>query len=55
MAEARRWFLDHAPKLFGAVTAVIVNPIVGKVVQTAGDAIAEEYRRRFPEAATDSP
>jgi hypothetical protein len=55
MATARRWFLEHAPKLFGAVTAVIINPIVGKVVQTAGDAIAEEYRRRFPEAATDSP
>ena len=55
MAAARRWFLEHAPKLLGAVTAVIVNPIVGKVVQTAGDAIAEEYRRRFPEAATDLP
>jgi hypothetical protein len=55
MATAQRWFLEHAPKLFGAVTVVIINPIVGKVLQTAGDAIAEEYRSRFPEAATDSP
>lgn len=55
MAAARRWFLEHAPKLFGAVTTVIVNPIVGKVVQAAGDAIAAEYRRRFPEAAGDQP
>ena len=54
MATARRWFLEHAPKLFGAVTAVIINPIVGKVVQTAGDAIAAEYRRHFPEAAGGS-
>lgn len=55
MASARRWFLEHAPKLFGAVTTVIVNPIVGKVVQAAGDAIAAEYRRHFPEAASDQP
>jgi hypothetical protein len=38
------------------VTSVIVNPIVGKVVQAAGDAIASEYRRHFPEAAApDQP
>ena len=53
MATARRWFLDHAPKLFGAVTAVIINPIVGKVVQAAGDAVAGEFKRHFPEAAPD--
>jgi hypothetical protein len=51
MDKARRWFLEHAPGLFGAVTTVIVNPIVGKIVSTAGEAIADEYRRRFPEAA----
>lgn len=55
MVSVRRWFLEHAPKLVGAVTSVIVNPIVGKVVQMAGDAIAAEYRRHFPEAATDQP
>jgi hypothetical protein len=51
MAQARNWFLKHAPGLFGAVTTVIVNPIVGKVVQAAGDAVAAEYRKHFPEAA----
>ena len=51
MAQARTWFLKHAPGLLGAVTTVIVNPIVGKVVQTAGDAVAAEYRKHFPEAA----
>jgi hypothetical protein len=51
MAQAKNWFLKHAPGLLGAVTTVIVNPIVGKVVQAAGDAVAAEYRKRFPEAA----
>jgi hypothetical protein len=50
MAQARTWFLKHAPGLLGAVTTVIVNPIVGKVVQAAGDAVAAEYRKYFPEA-----
>ena len=50
MAQAKNWFLKHAPGLLGAVTTVIVNPIVGKVVQAAGDAVAAEYRKHFPEA-----
>lgn len=55
MVSVRRWFEEHAPKLAGAVTGVIVNPIVGKIVQMAGDAIVAEYRRHFPEAASDHP
>ena len=56
MVSVKNWFLEHAPTLVGAVTSVIINPIVGKVVQAAGDAIAAEYRRHFPEAAaTDQP
>jgi hypothetical protein len=51
MARARRWFLENVPTLFGAVTTVVVNPIVGKIVHAAGEAIAKEYERRFPEAA----
>jgi hypothetical protein len=50
MAKVRSWFIQHAPTALGAVTAVIINPIVGKIVQSAGDAIAAEYRRWFPEA-----
>ena len=50
IATARRWFLDHAPTLFGAVTAVLANPILGKVVQAAGDAVADEFKRRFPDS-----
>ena len=51
MAAAKRWFLDHAPGLLGAVTAVVINPVVGKIVSSAGEAIAKEYQKWFPEAA----
>ncbi len=50
MASAKKWFLDHAPGLLGAVTSVVINPIVGKIVDSAGQAIANEYRKWFPEA-----
>jgi hypothetical protein len=53
MATARRWFLEHAPSVFGAVTSVVINPIVGKIVHAAGEAVAQEYERRFPEAAPE--
>jgi hypothetical protein len=51
MAAAKRWFLAHAPGLLGAVTAVVINPVVGKIVSSAGEAIAKEYQKWFPEAA----
>jgi hypothetical protein len=54
MSKVRGWFLRHAPGLLGAVTGVIVNPILGKVVEAAGDHIAAEFRRQFPEAAPES-
>lgn len=39
-----RWFRDNAPQLVGAVLSVVVNPLVGKVVEGAGQAIADEFR-----------
>jgi hypothetical protein len=42
--RALRWFRDHLPQLAGTVAGVLVNPIVGKVVAAAGDAVAEEVR-----------
>jgi hypothetical protein len=50
MAAVRNWFAKRLPALAGAVTSVIVNPIVGKLVESAGDALAGEFRRRFPQA-----
>jgi hypothetical protein len=50
MAAAKSWFLRHAPGLLGAVTSVVINPIVGKIVHAAGEAVANEYEKWFPEA-----
>ena len=47
MEYVKRWFFKNLPGLGGAVTSVIVHPIVGKLVEAAGDALAAEFRRRF--------
>ena len=43
----RKWFVKNLPQLAGAVTAVIVHPIVGKAVAAAGEITADEFRRRL--------
>jgi hypothetical protein len=50
MEYVKQWFARHLPSLAGAVTSVVVNPIVGKLVGAAGDAAVSEFRRRFGEA-----
>ena len=47
MKYVRKWFGKHLPRLAGAVVSVLVNPIVGKVVEAAGDIAAGELKRRF--------
>ena len=47
MEYVKRWFVKTLPGLAGAVTSVVVHPIVGKLVEAAGDALAAEFRRRF--------
>lgn len=42
----KRWFSKHAPGIAGSVVGVLVNPIVGKLVQAAGDSVAAEFNRR---------
>jgi hypothetical protein len=49
IVAAKNWFLRHAPGLLGAVTTVVINPIVGKIVNAAGEAVAKEYEKWFPE------
>jgi len=36
-----RWFRRNLPALAGSVTALVVNPLVGRLVQLAGDRLAE--------------
>lgn len=45
--NVRDWFVKHIPGLAGAVTGLVVNPIVGKLVEAGGDMIAQEFKRRF--------
>jgi len=47
MEYVKKWFSKHLPQLAGAVVSVLVNPIVGKIVQAAGDIAAGELKRRF--------
>ena len=47
MEYVKGWFIRNAPQVAGAVTGVVVNPIVGKVVEAAGEGLAAKFRRRF--------
>ena len=47
MQRVRDWFLKHLPKVAGVVASVLVNPILGKVIEAAGDLAADELRQRF--------
>ncbi len=47
MEYVKQWFGKHLPALAGAVTSIVVHPIVGKLVEAAGEALAGEFRRRF--------
>lgn len=47
MEYVRNWFIKNIPGLAGAVTSVVIHPIVGKLVEAAGDALSAEFRRRF--------
>ena len=47
MEYIKHWFARNLPELAGAVTSIVVHPIVGKLVEAAGDGLAAEFRRRF--------
>jgi hypothetical protein len=47
MEYVRNWFLKHLPSVAGSVTSLIVHPLVGKLVEVGGDALASTFRKRF--------
>ncbi len=47
MEYVRNWFVKNIPGLAGAVTSLVVNPLVGKLVEAAGETIAQEFKHRF--------
>jgi hypothetical protein len=48
--KALAWFRRHAPKVAGAVAAIVVNPLVGKVVESAGEAVGKRVREAVEDA-----
>ena len=44
IAYVGRWFKTNLPGLAGAVTGIVVHPLVGRIVGVAGKAVADELR-----------
>jgi len=47
MARIKTWFAQNLPTILGVVTGVFTNPIVGKLVQAAGEFTLDQYRERL--------
>jgi hypothetical protein len=47
MQYVRNWFVKHLPSIAGSVTGLIVHPLVGKLVEVGGEALASSFRSRF--------
>ena len=47
LAFIRDWFSAHLPRLAGAVNALVVSPLVGRIVAAAGELAAAEFRNTF--------
>lgn len=43
----RNWIIKYAPGILGGLTSIVVHPIVGKIVEAAGEMAAGEFRKRF--------
>jgi hypothetical protein len=47
MEYVKNWFLKNLPSVAGSVVGLIVHPLVGKLVEVGGDALASTFRKRF--------
>jgi len=47
MEYVRNWFVKNLPSVAGSVVGLIVHPLVGKLVEVGGDALASTFRKRF--------
>lgn len=47
LEHVQGWFRRKLPKFVSAVNAIIVSPIVAKLVAAGGDQLAAEFTRRF--------
>ena len=47
LEQAKKWFVDHLPALVGGVTGILTHPIVGKIVESAGEFTLKQFRARL--------
>ncbi len=47
MQTVKLWFAQNMPTFAGAVTSLVVHPIVGKIVEATGEMVAADFRERF--------
>jgi hypothetical protein len=47
MEYVKNWFGKNLPSIAGSVVSLIVHPLVGKVVEVGGEALASTFRKRF--------
>lgn len=47
MEYVRNWFVKNLPGVAGAVVSIVVHPIVGKLVEAAGDTLTADFQKRF--------
>ena len=47
LEQAKKWFVDHLPALVGGVTGILTHPIVGKIVESAGEFTLKQFRERL--------
>ncbi len=47
MEYVKNWFGKNLPSVAGSVVSLIVHPLVGKVVEVGGEALASTFRKRF--------
>jgi phage gp29-like protein len=47
----RKWFGKNLPTLAGSITGLIIHPVVGKIVEAAGELAASQFRALFGDTA----
>jgi hypothetical protein len=47
LERVKQWFAKYLPAVSGAVASVVIHPIVGKLVEATGDALATNLRQHL--------
>ncbi len=47
MESVRNWFVQNIPTMAGAVTSIVLSPLVGRLAQAGGDLLVSDFKHRF--------